>query len=52
MNVACRLLTTSQTGIDQIATDVGYESAAAFNRAFKNHLGLAPGAWRAHATAA
>lgn len=52
MNVACRLLTTSQTGIDQIATDVGYESAAAFNRAFKNHLGLAPGAWRTQATAA
>lgn len=52
MNVACRLLTTSHSGIDQIATDVGYESAAAFNRAFKNHLGLAPGAWRAHAIAA
>ena len=47
MNVACKMLATSQTKIEQVASDVGYDSAAAFNRAFKSHLGLAPGAWRA-----
>jgi len=49
MNVACKILTTSQMRIEQIAIDVGYESAAAFNRAFKSHLGLPPGLWRARA---
>lgn len=46
MNVACKLLATSQAKIEQVASDVGYDSAAAFNRAFKSHLGVAPGAWR------
>jgi AraC family transcriptional regulator, alkane utilization regulator len=46
MNVACRKLATSRTAIDQIATDVGYESHAAFNRAFKKLVGLPPAAWR------
>lgn len=50
MNVACRLLSSSQSGIEKIATDVGYDSAAAFNRAFKNHLGVPPGAWRGNLT--
>jgi AraC-like DNA-binding protein len=30
----------------RIATDVGYESQAAFNRAFKREFGLPPAAWR------
>ena len=47
MNVACRKLATSRIGIDQIATDVGYESLAAFTRAFKKHVGLPPATWRA-----
>ena len=47
MNVACRKLTTSGLAIDQIAADVGYESHAAFNRAFKKLVGLPPAAWRA-----
>jgi AraC-like DNA-binding protein len=46
INVACRQLVTSQQGIDQIAASVGYESSAAFNRAFKKHVGLPPAAWR------
>jgi AraC-like DNA-binding protein len=46
MNVACRQLVTSRQGIDQIAASVGYESQAAFNRAFKKHVGLPPAAWR------
>ncbi len=48
MNVACRKLSASRIGVDQVAADVGYESVAAFNRAFKKHVGLPPAAWRAH----
>lgn len=47
MNVACRHLSTTKQGVDQVAASVGYESLAAFNRAFKKHLGLPPAAWRA-----
>jgi AraC-like DNA-binding protein len=35
----------------RIAEDVGYESEAAFNRAFKRHYGLPPAAWRKQASA-
>jgi AraC-like DNA-binding protein len=47
MNVAGRLLDRTQRGISDIAADVGYESLAAFNRAFKRHVGVPPAAWRA-----
>jgi AraC-like DNA-binding protein len=30
----------------EIALDVGYESEAAFSRAFRRVVGVAPGAWR------
>lgn len=50
MNVACRKLSASRIGVDRVAADVGYESVAAFNRAFKKHLGLPPAAWRRRAT--
>lgn len=36
----------------QIADQVGYGSAIAFNRAFKARLGVAPGAWRKQVLAA
>lgn len=49
MNVACRQLATSRLGVEQVASSVGYESLAAFNRAFKKHVGLPPAAWRARA---
>jgi AraC-like DNA-binding protein len=32
--------------IAEAAAEVGYESEAAFNRAFKKLVGLPPGAWR------
>lgn len=48
MNIACRKLATSSQSIDQIAADVGYESTAAFNRAFKKLVGQPPAAWRIH----
>lgn len=47
MNVARRLLAGTQQGIAQIAANVGYANLAAFNRAFKKHVGVPPAAWRA-----
>jgi AraC-like DNA-binding protein len=48
MSVASRMLEKNQRSIEQIALAVGYESLAAFSRAFKRHVGLPPAAWRAH----
>ncbi len=42
-----QLLQPSPPGIARIAARVGYESEAAFNKAFKRELGLPPSAWRA-----
>ncbi|MGE5526110.1 MAG: cupin domain-containing protein [Rhodospirillaceae bacterium] len=42
---ASRLL-SSASSISRIASDAGYESEAAFNRAFKRQIGLPPAAWR------
>ena len=39
-------LRRGEGSILRIATDVGYESQAAFNRAFKREYGLPPAAWR------
>ena len=36
----------------RIAQEIGYESEAAFNRAFKRQYGTTPGAWRRRAMAA
>jgi AraC-like DNA-binding protein len=47
MQVAATLLGQSGTKIAAIGTAVGYDSEAAFSRAFKKATGLAPGAWRA-----
>jgi AraC family transcriptional regulator, alkane utilization regulator len=46
MRVACHKLASSAINVEQIAADVGYESAPAFYRAFKRHLGHSPAAWR------
>jgi AraC-like DNA-binding protein len=46
MQLATRLLERQGTSIAQVAREVGYESEAAFNRAFKKHVGVPPGAWR------
>jgi AraC-like DNA-binding protein len=46
MQVAANLLTQSGAKIATIASEVGYDSEAAFSRAFKKACGLAPGAWR------
>jgi AraC-like DNA-binding protein len=46
MQVAAGLLTRSGDKVASIARDVGYDSEAAFSRAFKKSTGVAPGAWR------
>lgn len=48
MQLATRLLERPGTSIAQAASDVGYESEAAFSRAFKRVAGISPGAWRRH----
>jgi AraC-like DNA-binding protein len=46
LQIAARRLEDPQVSIAQAAAEVGYQSEAAFNRAFKRHAGVAPGAWR------
>jgi AraC-like DNA-binding protein len=46
MTLAKQLLREGTASIQQIAARVGYESEAAFNRAFKRATGSPPAAWR------
>lgn len=46
MHLARHLLSESTLGIGEIAGRVGYDSDAAFNRAFRRLVGLPPAAWR------
>jgi AraC-like DNA-binding protein len=46
MQIAARLLDSQGMSMAQAADEVGYQSEAAFNRAFKRYVGVAPGAWR------
>ncbi|HEY9015175.1 MAG TPA: AraC family transcriptional regulator, partial [Gemmatimonadales bacterium] len=46
MQVAANLLTQGGAKIAAIASEAGYDSEAAFSRAFKKATGLAPGMWR------
>jgi AraC family transcriptional regulator, alkane utilization regulator len=45
-SLAARALRETKASITRVAEDVGYESEAAFNRAFKREFGLPPAAWR------
>jgi AraC-like DNA-binding protein len=45
LQLASRLLEDGHT-VTRAAAAVGYQSESAFTRAFKRHVGLAPGAWR------
>jgi AraC-like DNA-binding protein len=47
MQVAANLLAQRSDKVASIGRDVGYDSEAAFSRAFKKATGRAPGAWRA-----
>ena len=46
MQTASALLRDTAGTVAGIALDVGYESEAAFSRAFKREVGTSPGAWR------
>lgn len=46
MQLAARALARTSKGISEVASEVGYESEAAFNRAFKREFGVPPGQYR------
>jgi AraC-like DNA-binding protein len=46
MALAAQALSSSNDAVARIAERVGYESEAAFNRAFKREFGTPPAAWR------
>jgi AraC-like DNA-binding protein len=46
LQLAARSLAATSRGVVEIASDVGYESEAAFNRAFKREFGLPPARYR------
>jgi len=46
MQLAADRIRNSSDSLAAIAADVGYESEAAFNRAFKRVTGVTPGRWR------
>jgi AraC-like DNA-binding protein len=46
LQLAARLLQTTQQTVIRVAAGVGYESEAAFNRAFKREFGLPPAQYR------
>jgi AraC-like DNA-binding protein len=47
MQLAAKLLADRRLKISVVASEVGYESEAAFSRAFKKFVGQSPGQWRA-----
>ena len=46
MQLAAERIRNSKDSLAEIAADIGYESEAAFNRAFKRVSGTTPGRWR------
>ena len=46
MHLARRLLRESNAGLAELAGRVGYESEAAFSRAFRRAVGMPPATWR------
>jgi AraC-like DNA-binding protein len=46
LQLAARTLEDGRSTVSHAAASVGYESEAAFTRAFKRYVGEAPGAWR------
>jgi AraC-like DNA-binding protein len=47
MQLAAARLRASDAKVATVAEEVGYDSEAAFSRAFKKATGVAPGRWRA-----
>jgi AraC-like DNA-binding protein len=50
MHLAAQRLRDGRGSVAQVAIAVGYESEAAFSRAFKRQFGTSPGGWRAGAS--
>jgi AraC-like DNA-binding protein len=50
MQLAANHLLTGTDNVAEVAERVGYESEAAFSRAFKKAVGVPPGQWRKHRT--
>jgi AraC-like DNA-binding protein len=46
MQIAARLLADGQAKVAAVALEVGYDSEAAFSRAFKKDAGVPPATWR------
>jgi AraC-like DNA-binding protein len=46
MQVAARLLADGLAKVSAVAREIGYDSEAAFSRAFKRAAGMPPGVWR------
>jgi AraC family transcriptional regulator, activator of mtrCDE len=46
MTVAANALKTSDMSTGAVAELAGYQSEAAFQRAFKQHMGMSPAQWR------
>ena len=46
LRLGARLLSTTNHGVAQVASEVGYESEASFNRAFKREFGVPPARYR------
>lgn len=46
MQIASELLSAGNSNVASIAAEIGYESEAAFSRAFKKMIGVPPSAWR------
>lgn len=50
MQLAARRLEASHHSVARVADEVGYESSAAFQRAFKRCFGVPPATWRRQST--
>ena len=48
LQMAARALATTAAGVQAIAAETGYESEAAFNRAFKREIGVPPARYRSN----
>ena len=46
MQVAAQRLRECRRSVAQVAAEVGYESEAAFSRAFQREMGVSPARWR------
>ena len=46
IQLACRMLRDNAAKVSAVAIDVGYQSEAAFSRAFRALVGTSPGVWR------